>query len=131
MADGFQFILSHNYGISHLNHYLDDFFTVGPPSPLPERSTAAMQKNTILAVFDALDIPVSDGIDKVVGPATQLKKLGILIESDARTLSLPADKLSALRTILGDWGRRAQCRKRELLSLIGSLSFAAKVVPPG
>ena len=57
--------------------------------------------------------------------------LGILIDSDAWTLSLPADKLSTLQTILGDWGWRAQCRKRELLSLIGSLSFTAKVVPPG
>ena len=69
LADGLQFILSHNYGISHLNHYLDDFFTVGPPSPLPERSTAAIQKKTILAVFDALDIQVSDGIDKARLPS--------------------------------------------------------------
>jgi len=32
LADSFEWILEHNYAISALMHYLDDYFTVGPPS---------------------------------------------------------------------------------------------------
>ena len=46
-------------------------------------------------------------------------------------MSLPEDKLSSLRQALAAWGQRHECMERELLSLIGSLAFAAKVVPPG
>ena len=131
LADALEYILVHNYGIEDLLHYLDDFFTCGPPSADPPRSTAAIQKRTILTVFENLGIPVSDGADKVVGPATQLKMLGIILDSIAWTRSLPSDKLEALQAALHAWGQRATCSKRELLSLVGSLSFAAKVVPPG
>ena len=82
-------------------------------------------------MFENLGIPVSDGADKVVGPTTHLKMLGITLESIAWTRSLPPDKLEAPRTALHAWGQRVTCTKRELLSLVGSLSFAAKVVPPG
>ena len=37
--------------------------------------------HTVLAVFDALNIPVAEGDDKVVGPATELPMLGILLDS--------------------------------------------------
>ena len=51
LADALQFILSANYGIADLAHYLDDFFGVGPPSASPSRSLAAIHMKTILAVF--------------------------------------------------------------------------------
>ena len=86
---------------------------------------------TILRVFNELGIPVSDTPGKVVGPASGLTLLGIYLDSNAMEMSLPADKLAALRTALVEWGCRLTCSKRQLLSLIGSLSFAAKVVPPG
>ena len=32
IADLVEWILVHNYGVDFLRHYLDDFFTLGPPS---------------------------------------------------------------------------------------------------
>ena len=39
------------------------------------------------------------------------------------------DKLQAIHVSLATWADRHSCSKRELLSLIGTLSFAAKVAP--
>ena len=46
-------------------------------------------------------------------------------------MRLPDDKLAALQTEIQSWLERHQCTKRQLLSLVGLLSFAAKVVPLG
>ena len=131
LADAVQYILQHNYDIVDLLHYLDDYFTVNSASSSPATSIAAIQKATILTVLDNLGIPVSDSPGKVVGPTTCLTLLGIQFDSIAWEMSLPEDKLSSLRQALAAWGQRHKCTKRELLSLIGSLAFAAKVVPPG
>ena len=73
---------------------------VRPPSSQPPLSNAAIQKATILAVLDALNIPEAEGPGKVAGPVTQLKLLGILLDSEAWTMSLPEDRLSCLRDTL-------------------------------
>ena len=46
-------------------------------------------------------------------------------------IRLPSDKFSSLLTSIERWYKRRKCTKRELLSLIGSLSFACKVIKPG
>ena len=46
-------------------------------------------------------------------------------------IRLPVEKLAELRSLLLTWVSKRRCTKRELLSLIGKLSFAAKVVKPG
>ena len=47
-------------------------------------------------------------------------------------LLLPHDKLEALTSLLRQWNTtKKKTTKRELLSLIGKLSFAAKVIPAG
>ena len=95
----------HNYGIEDLIHFLDDFFARAPPSADPPGSTAAIRKRTILPVFENL------GTDKVVGPATHLKMLGIILDSIAWTRSLPLDKLEAHLAAPLAWGHRATCTK--------------------
>ena len=131
LADAVCWILRQEYRIPSLEHYLDDFIGVSSPSETPCTSTAAIHKATLLAVFDNLGIPVASGTDKIVGPTTCLTVLGIEVDSVAQVCRLPDDKLSALKTSLAEWSCKASCSKRELLSLIGSLSFAAKVVLPG
>ena len=44
---------------------------------------------------------------------------------------MPPDKLEDIHQALHRWSARTRCKKQELLSLIGTLSFAAKVVPAG
>ena len=46
-------------------------------------------------------------------------------------IRLPLEKLTALLSLLKLWEGKKKCTKRDILSLIGSLSFAAKVVKPG
>ena len=57
--------------------------------------------------------------------------LGILLDTERLEARLPPDKLAQIKKELATWIARTSCTKRELLSLIGLLSFAAKVVPPG
>ncbi len=110
---------------------LDDYFTVNEPCLIPATSLAASQMATILRVLKELGVPVSDDPGKVVGPTTRLILLRICFDSVAWEMSLPNDKLVALQHALQEWDKRRTCSKRNLLSLIGKLAFAAKVVPPG
>ena len=57
--------------------------------------------------------------------------LGIEINSEAQTIALPQEKIDTLTTILPSWLTRKKCTQKELLSLIGKLAFAAKVIRPG
>ena len=65
------------------------------------------------------------------GPSTSLEYLGILLDSASLEALLPPDKLQDIHSALNQWMARQQSSKQELLSLIGTLSFAAKVVPAG
>ena len=112
-------------GIKHIHHYLDDFFIVGPP----ESQTCAHHLDTLLSLCNTLGVPLAE--DKLEGPATQLEYLGILLDTDLLEARLPLDKLKELKSALKSWLERSSCSKRKLLSLIGSLSFAAKIVPAG
>ena len=125
LADAFEWILKNNYAIPALMHYLDDYFTVGPPlSPL-----CASQVQTMVQTADRLGIPLAP--DKLEGPTTRLVFLGILIDSNLMESSLPPDKLSELLAELQAWSSRKKCIKRDLLSLIGKLNFACRIIPAG
>ena len=76
-----------------------------------------------------LGVPLAQ--NKIFGPDTTMIFLGIEIHSQMMVIRLPEDKLSALKTLLGDWERRRTATKRDIFSLIGKLSFACKVVKPG
>ena len=57
--------------------------------------------------------------------------LGMELDSVALEIRLPQEKLSQLKAVLASWRGRKVCRKRDLLSLIGLLSHACKVVRAG
>lgn len=69
--------------------------------------------------------------EKSEGPTCRMPFLGITLDTVAMEMSLPADKLHHLREALAMWRGKKACTKRELQSLIGSLSHACKVVKPG
>ena len=125
LAEALEWILRHNYGVNDIIHYLDDFFTAGPPhSPQCRNNMGAMA--SLCATVHA---PLK--VEKTEGPATTLTFLGIELNSATMTASISferkADLLESLRATLVS----RTCTKRALLSLIGKLSFACKVVPPG
>ena len=70
-------------------------------------------------------------MDKLVGPVTLITYLGIEIDSVTQEIRLPKDKFDELMSCLKFWLGRKKCTKQELLFLIRTLSFAAKVVWSG
>ena len=104
---------------------LDDFLIVGAPGS--DQCAASIQRT--LAVCNRLGIPVA--LDKLEGPSTTITFLGIQLDSVAQVLSHPLDKVSDILATICKWLGRRMATKRELLSLIGKLSFATKVVPAG
>ena len=125
LADAFQWILIHNYHIHDLMHYLDDYFTVGPANS----SLCANNVFTIVHVASDLGMPLVP--DKLEGPTTSLVFLGITIDTIRMGTSLPADKLCGLLVELQSLSSRKKCQKRDLLSMIGKLNFACRVIPAG
>ena len=63
--------------------------------------------------------------------APQLSFLGLELDTVAREVRLPWEKVQRLRTVLNSWRGRKACKKRDLLSLIGSLTRACRAVRPG
>ena len=124
LADALHWVLTNNYNIPYLLHYLDDFFLVAS-----SQAECQHHKDKAIALFNHLAVPLS--WDKVEGPATRLSFLGIEIDTIRWRLLLPQDKLSALQADLKRWLVRQSCTKRQLLSLIGTMSFATKVIPAG
>ena len=104
--------------------YLDDFLVIGAPNS----DQCMRQLQTLLAVFDYLNIPVA--MEKLEGPTMILTFLGIELDTQALTL-LPADKLTELKGMIISWTHRKACTKRNLQSLVGKLQHASRVVRPG
>lgn len=125
LADAFEWLLKNNHRVKDLMHYLDDYFTVGPAnSPV-----CANNVKTIIQVASNVGIPLAP--NKLEGPTTHLTFLGILIDSSCMETSLPDDKLQELLSELQSWSSRNKYLKRELLSLIGKLNFACRIIPAG
>ena len=123
-ADLLLWILLFIGGIRCAIHYLDDFFICASCSSQCQRDMDTMQK-----FFSELGVPLAS--EKTVGPAQCLTFLGIEIDAVSQSIRLPEDKFQELTTLLRSWVSKKKCTKWELLSFIGSLSFACKCVKPG
>ena len=124
LADAIEWVAAQQ-GVAPIHHYLDDLFIAGTP----DSDQCAHHLQTLTSLCSALGVPLAE--DKREGPTTCLEYLGILLDSSSLEARLPPDKLQNLHNSLQTWSTRSSCPKRELLSLIGTLSFAAKVVPAG
>ncbi len=124
IADGLLWVLVRVDQVTSI-HYLDDFLIFGA-SDSPQCGESLSKA---LARCDGLGVPISP--TKTEGPATKLVFLGIEIDSVSMTISLPPEKLSRLRAMIRDWESKRSCTKRELLSLIGYLQHACRVIRPG
>ncbi len=93
--------------------------------------------NTAISLFQSLcqqlGVPLKP--DKLVLPTTCITFLGIQLDSAAQTASIPPVKMNSLLTSLRHhihlYRSHRPVTKRSLLSLIGKLSFATKVIPAG
>ena len=118
-------ILQHKYSVYHLLHYLDDFFTAGAPAS----QECSSNLSAMLSLCRKINAPVKPS--KIEGPTTRLTFLGVLIDTSTMTASITDERKQDLLSSLQSLLHRSKCTKRQLLSLIGKLSFACKVIPAG
>ncbi len=123
VAQAAEWIVLNNYDVDFLIHLLDDFFMVESPDG------GGHALLVVLQVFAWLGIPVNQ--KKVEGPATTLEFLGIVLDTVRMEARLSDEKVAKLRSLLVSFEHRNRCTQKELLSVVGSLSFACKVVVSG
>lgn len=124
VADALEWCVSQE-GVEYIFHYLDDFAVLGPAG-----SQACLQGLlTLKRICAVLGIPLAE--DKQDGPTAVMILLGIIIDTLKGELRLPADKLQRLIQATTEWASRKSCTRKELESLVGTLSYAAKVIQPG
>ena len=68
---------------------------------------------------------------KVEGPTTSLTFLGINLDTISMEANITEEKKQSLLQELSMLQSQHKCTKRELLSLIGKLSFSCKILPAG
>ncbi len=117
VAEAIEWILVHNYAVSLLFHYLDNFLTMGPAN----LSICQTNMDTAFTVFARLGLPL------------HLQKCEGLSELDSvqQLARLPCDKVNYILRLLQSLSRKKMCTRCDLESLIGSLHHACRVVVPG
>ena len=118
-----EWICINNYLIEVLIHLLDDFLSVEPPDKEPTALVLLKQ------IFQYLGVPLAP--DKVFGPSQVLEFLGIILDTQLMQARLYPEKIQMLQQAISSLQSHRKCTKRQLLSLIGSLSFATRIVVPG
>ena len=124
VADGVEW-MAQQEGVTNLLHYLDDFLTMGKAGS--QECNHSLE--TLVRLCGNLGLPLK--WQKLEGPSTELTFLGILLDTKRMQLRLPEEKLLELKSLIAMWRKRKAGKKRELLSLIGKLSHAAKIIKPG
>ena len=105
-------------------HVLDDFLFIGE-----DRDDCEYLLKTFLDISSQLGVPIAK--DKTFGPASLLTFLGIELDCLAQEARLPQDKLNKCEALLLSFLSRKKVTLKEMLSLIGFLSFCCNVVIPG
>ena len=108
--------------VSFLIHYLDDFLTMGPSSS----SSCQHNLDAIIEICNYLGVPLA--LEKVEGPSSALPFLGIMLDTIKMEARLPNDKLDKLKDEVAQWTTYKKVTKRAILSLVGSLQHATKVI---
>lgn len=112
-------------GVSTILHYLDDFLLLGSPHS-PE---CQQNLDTFIHLCSHLGIPLAS--EKIEGPSTSLPFLGINIDTSQMEIQLPEEKLARIQELLVQWLGKKKATKRKILSLLGHLQHASKVVRCG
>ena len=112
-------------GVPFSIHYLDDFLTMGPAGS----SVCQHNMDIFTQTCNELGIPLAE--EKLEGPSTSITFLGIVIDTLKCEILLPEEKLHRIRQEITSWLGRNKATKREILSLVGLLQHATKVIRPG
>ena len=106
-------------------HYLDDFLMLRPPNSNQCHQSLESFKQTC----QPLGFPLA--MEKVEGPSTLLTLLGITLDTAQVEIQLLDDKLARIFQCIDQWLPKKNATKCDILSLVGLLQHATKVVRCG
>ncbi|XP_034446701.1 uncharacterized protein LOC117764756 [Hippoglossus hippoglossus] len=124
LSEALCWILLNRVRVPTVLHLLDDFLLIDPPQ---DSSGASLFK--LKCCFQSLGVPLSE--EKTIGPDTRLEFLGITLNTIQMKASLPLEKLQRIRDIAKTYRAVKNITKQQLLSLLGHLNFAMRVIPQG
>jgi len=124
-ADSLAYIMEQR-GVIPVWHYLDDFWTCGPPAPDKSCKT---NLNSMLSTCTELGFTANP--KKTTEPCTKLELLGIELDSVSQEARITESRLQETTDLILKWQSRRSCTKRQLQSLIGKLNFICSVCRPG
>ena len=111
-------------GVSRIVNYLDDFIVVSDSFENCQRD-----QKVLLDVLRQVGFSIS--WKKVSSPGTKRVFLGICIDSEAMTLTLPHEKIDKLVSIIVELETSGKASKRQLESLGGLVSHFSSVIRGG
>ena len=123
-----EWVVRQEANTKRLIHYMDDYFCCG----LADESSSSSCKyvlNCFEQVCAKLGVPLS--AEKTVGPVTKLVFLGLEIDSVKQLVTVPQEKLVSIIDKIQKALKAQKLTLKELQSLVGSLSFICRAVPPG
>ena len=98
--------------------YIDNYVGFGVPS---------VAHASFVSLFDLmkdLNLTISD--KKLIPPSTQVVCLGVLIDTERGTVSIPPEKLCQINDMVKEWLTKKTCTKHQLQSLLGLLLYIHK-----
>ena len=100
--------------------YIDDYVGVGVPG------VAHDSYNYLVELMRQLGLTISE--KKLVPPSTQVVCLGVLIDTERGSISIPDEKLTQICDTVKQWQGKRVCTKRQLQSILGLLLYVHKCV---
>ena len=120
-SDAIRYIIK-NLGHNALMNYIDDLIYIGLPSKIYH------SYYQLLSLLEELGLEISQS--KLVSPSTSVVCLGIQVNTVARTLAIPDEKLAEIKQLCEQWVHKKNCTKNQLQSLLGSLLYITRCVRP-
>lgn len=109
-------------GIKSIIHYVDDFLIIS-------KTDRQKELDQFLRILDIMKVLFKES--KLEGPSTEITFLGILINTESMSVSVPYKKKKKIKELLTEWSSRRWCYMKDLQSLVGSLIWLCQVVPQG
>ena len=111
-------------GETSIDHYLDDFISLGS-----DRDSAAEEFQAVVDLAAKMGIPLSE--KKLSPPGPSVCFLGFLIDAPSMSVSLPDDKRLKYGKLVIFLASRKHASQEELLSVAGKLIHVSVVLPQG
>ena len=122
-AQGLEYMAIQNGTSLLTSHYLDDTITIEG-----SQATCNHSINVLKSTAKSSGMDIHEDLPKCTKAAQEMEYLGVIINTVSRELRISEERLSDTEEELKTWINRKVCTKRQLLSLIGKLSFIARVV---